>query len=104
MLHCGRGTSKGSQKFSQPNKGRYQPKLAVQNLIGLARGESDSGRLGFLIPGLWEPMVMMQVEGQSLTFMWWILERTTLWLLTGQTATIVGAPGAEQPAHFAKLR
>ena len=58
-----RGTSKGWKKFTQSNKERYQ------NLTGLARAESDYGRLGSLILGPWEPTVMIKVGGQSMTFM-----------------------------------
>ena len=56
-----RGTSKGLKKFSQPNKERYQPEPAIQNIIGLARAESDWGRLGSLILG--------PREKKSMTFM-----------------------------------
>ena len=36
-----RETSKGLKKFSRPNKERYQSGLDIQNLISLARAESD---------------------------------------------------------------
>ena len=39
-------TSKGLKKFSQPNKERYQPEPAVQNLISLAGAD----RLGVTGP------------------------------------------------------
>ena len=45
-----RGTSKGSKKFSQPNKERYQPEQAVRNLVSLA-GADRLGTTGLPDPG-----------------------------------------------------
>ena len=45
-----RGISKGSKKFSQPNKERYQPEQAVRNLVSLA-GADRLGKTGLPDPG-----------------------------------------------------
>ena len=45
-----KGASKGSKKFSQPNKERYQPEQAVRNLVSLA-GADRLGKTGLPDPG-----------------------------------------------------
>ena len=62
-----RGTSKGSKKFSQPNKERYQPEQAVQNLISLA-GADRLGKTGLPDPGPLGAHGHDESRSQSMTF------------------------------------
>ena len=103
-----RGISKGSKKFSQPNKERYQPEPAIQNLISLDGAESDKGTLGYLILSPREPTVTMKVGGQSMTFMVdtgaeHSVVTTAVAPRTGQTATITGATGDMAACSFCKV-
>ena len=98
-----RGTSKGSKKFSQPNKERYQPEQAVQNLISLA-GADRLGKTG--LPDPWPPGAHGHDESRGPINDFYGAEHSMVTTpgapLTGQTAPIVGTTWDMAPCSFCK--